>query len=95
MNGKHEDGIAIKIAVLRRVVLYERKCQSKYKEFMVDDRMKFREDICTRELEYGHKSEKSTNENGITSQYLKARNDVSREELRVMLNDVMNGGDIP
>ena len=41
------------------------------------------------------KENKATDEIGLIVEYLKALKDVSREELRVLLDDVINGGDIP
>ena len=40
------------------------------------------------------KEKKATYESGLISEYLKVLKDGSRGELRVMLNDVMNGGNI-
>ena len=38
------------------------------------------------------KEKKATDERGLIAEYLKALKDVSREEMRVLLNDVINGG---
>ena len=41
------------------------------------------------------KEKKVTSESGLIAEYLKALNHVSIEELRVLLNDVTNGSNIP
>ena len=41
------------------------------------------------------KEKKVKGESGLIAEYLKKLKDASREELRVLLNDVINGGDIP
>ena len=41
------------------------------------------------------KEKKSTDESGLITKYLNALNDWSKEELRILLNAVIDGGDIP
>ena len=41
------------------------------------------------------KEKKATDERGLIEEYLKALKDGSKEELRMLLNDVIDGGDIP
>ena len=41
------------------------------------------------------KEKKATYESGFIAEYLKALKDGSKDELRMLLNDVINGGYIP
>ena len=47
------------------------------------------------ELENAIKDMKATDESGLIAEYLKALKDCNKEELRMLLNDVIDGGDIP
>ena len=61
--------------------------------------MKFGGDyISMKELECAikdMKEKKATDESGLIAEYLKTLKDASREEFRVLFNDVINGGNIP
>ena len=66
------------------------------RKLMVNGQMKFGDEhITMKELDCtinSMKEKKATHESGLIAQYLKALKDVSREELQVLLNDVINGG---
>ena len=66
---------------------------------IVDSGMKYGgEHISMTELENAikdMKEKKAIDESGLIADYLKALKDGSKEELRMLLNDVIDGGDIP
>ena len=69
------------------------------KKVMVDGGMRYGgEHISMTELENtikDIKEKKATDESCLIAEYLKGLKDGSKEELRMLLNDVINGGDIP
>ena len=69
------------------------------RKMMVDGGMKYGgEHISMTELENAikdMKEKKATDESGLIAEYLKALKDGSKEELRMLLNDVIDGGAIP
>ena len=85
--------------IVREMFCLKENANLNVRKVMVYGGMKYGgEHISMTELENAikdMKEKKDTDESGLIAEYLKALKDGSKEELRMLLNDVIDGGDIP